>query len=111
MRADPSWKDRLASAHTVARELRVAQEYRYSWTAFQQIKQPTLLLIGELSTIRLHGSVAALHAALSSSQVVTLSGQGHGALKLAPKQVAAEVLAFMQATAPAPHRPGARALV
>ena len=52
MRADPSWKDRLASAHTVARELRVAQEYRYSGTAFQQIKQPTLLLIGELSTIR-----------------------------------------------------------
>ena len=111
LRADPSWKDRLASAHTVARELRVAQEYRYRWTAFQQINQPTLLLIGELSTIRLHASVAALHAALPASQVVTLSGQGHGALRVAPKQVAAEVLAFMQATAPAPDRQGARALV
>lgn len=108
LRADPSWQERLASVHTVAREMRVAQEYRFRWTAFPAIKQPTLLLIGELSTVRLHASVAALRAVLPASQVATLSGQGHGALKTAPRQVAAEVRAFMQATAPAPDHRGAR---
>ena len=96
LRADPSWKSRVASAHTVPRELRVAIEYRFAWNTAREINQPTLLLQGELSPARLRASVAALHALLPNSRVAVLEGQGHAGLRTAPGLVAAEILKFLR---------------
>jgi pimeloyl-ACP methyl ester carboxylesterase len=97
MRADPTWASRVASVHTVPRELRAGGvEYRFAWSGFEEMRQPTLLLQGELSPARLRASVAALHALLPTSRVVVLQGQGHAGLRTAPDLVAAEVLTFLR---------------
>jgi len=97
LRADPTWAGRVASIHTVAREMRAGGvEYRFDWSGFENIQQPTLLLQGELSPARLRASVAAIHALMPDSRVVTLEGQGHAALITAPNEVAAKVLKFLR---------------
>ena len=96
VRAEPSWSSRVASAHTVPRELRAGLEYRFAWNGARAIEQPTLLLTGELSPPRLRASVAALHAVLPTSRVAILQGQGHAGLRTAPNLVAAEVHDFLR---------------
>jgi pimeloyl-ACP methyl ester carboxylesterase len=100
LRADPGWSSRVASAHTIPREMRAVEaNYRFAWNQAREIDQPTLLLLGELSPPLMHASAAALHAVLHSSRLVVLHGHGHGGLRTAPSLVAAEVLRFLRSDA------------
>jgi pimeloyl-ACP methyl ester carboxylesterase len=96
LRADPGWGNRVASVPAIPREVRAVQDYRFNWNAYRDMDRRTLLLDGELSPPPLRASTAAVNAILSHSRVVVLHGQGHGALRFAPKLVAAEVLAFLR---------------
>jgi pimeloyl-ACP methyl ester carboxylesterase len=96
LRADPSWGNRVASVPAIPREVRAVQAYRFNWNAYRDMDRRTLLLDGELSPPPLRASTAAVGAILSHSRVAVLHGQGHGALRFAPKLVAAEVLAFLR---------------
>ena len=77
LRADPSWAVYLAAAHTLGRETRGTQEYRFEPWRFADLRVPTLLLEGELSLPTLKVATAAVHAALPQSRVVVMPGQGH----------------------------------
>jgi pimeloyl-ACP methyl ester carboxylesterase len=96
LRADPGWANRVASVPAIPREVRAVQGYRFNWNAYRDMDRRTLLLDGELSPPPLRASTAAVDAILSHSRVVVLHGQGHGAVRFAPKLVAAEVLAFLR---------------
>jgi pimeloyl-ACP methyl ester carboxylesterase len=96
LRADPGWRNRVASAPAIPREIRAVQDYRFNWNGYRDMDRPTLLLDGELSPPPLRASTAAVDAILSNSRVVVLHRQGHAALRFAPKLVAAEVLAFLR---------------
>jgi pimeloyl-ACP methyl ester carboxylesterase len=96
LRADPNWETRVGSVPTIPREVRAVQEYRFNWDAYRDMDRPTLLLDGELSPPPLRAATAAVHAILSNSRVAILKGQGHAAVRFAPKLVAAEVLKFLQ---------------
>lgn len=96
LRADPGWGNRVGSAPAIPREVRAVQDYRFNWNGYRDMDRRTLLLDGELSPPRLRASTAAVDAILPNSRVVVLHGQGHAALRFAPKLVAAEVLTFLR---------------
>jgi pimeloyl-ACP methyl ester carboxylesterase len=96
LRADARWATRVAAAHTVARETRIAELYRFEPTRFRDVAMPTLLLQGGESPPFLKRSTEAVHAALPNSRLVVLPGQGHNALTTAPELVSAEVLHFLR---------------
>ena len=94
-KADPSWPRRVAAAHTVVRETRAEDLYRFEPARLAELAVPTLLLTGSDSPPELVEATAALAAALPGARVVTMAGQGHVAMLTAPDLLVSEVLAFL----------------
>lgn len=94
-RSRPSWADRVAAAHTVVREQRVEDDYRFDPRRFAAVEAPTLLLAGSETPAELAASTAALAEALPGSRAVTLTGQGHVAMFTAPEMFCSAVLGFL----------------
>lgn len=88
MRALPSWQARVAAAPTIPREFRTAANLPFDATTVADLRVPTVLLIGDRSTAGQAAVVAALHAALTSSEVVSLPDQAHAAQITAPDLLA-----------------------
>ena len=92
----PPWQERLAYAHTIAREIRAYDEYDYG--DLSRLAAPALLLVGSESPVAELVHARTLAATLPSARVSVLPGQGHVAPVTAPELVAREIVAF--ATAP-----------
>lgn len=92
----PPWQERLAYAHTIAREVRAYDEYDYG--DLSRLATPARLLVGSESPVTELAHAHALAAILPAAQVSVLRGQGHVAPVTAPELVAREIIAF--ATAP-----------
>jgi pimeloyl-ACP methyl ester carboxylesterase len=97
-RSQPSWPARVAAAHTIPREERTSNEYRFHPGKFQDFLTPTLLLMGTESPAFLKKSVKLVDATLPSSRVYVLDGQGHAADIVAPKIVARALREFLLGT-------------
>jgi pimeloyl-ACP methyl ester carboxylesterase len=95
LRSDPSWSRRVAAAHTVPREMRIEQLYRFEPERFRGIVVPTLVIEGDQSAPWLRASTLAVHQALPNSRLVVLPGQGHAAMNWAPELFAETVLQFL----------------
>ena len=50
MKSSPLWPARLATAHTLPREMRAEEQYRFDARRFHDVHTPTLLLLGGSST-------------------------------------------------------------
>ena len=96
LRTNPFWGDRVAFAHTIPRETRTGEVYRFEPGRFAAMHTPTLLLEGEVSPPFLKDSVAAVQAGLPHSRRVVMPGQGHGAFLFAPELFTSEVLSFLR---------------
>jgi pimeloyl-ACP methyl ester carboxylesterase len=94
-RSSPAWPERVAAAHTLPRELRAHARYRFEPSHFEDMRVPTLLLLGGDSPQRYQAAMSTLHAALPNSRVVVLPGQQHIAMDTAPDLFAREVVAFL----------------
>ena len=97
IRALPSWAGRVAAAHTIVREQRVEESYRFEPARFGDVRVPTLMLTGTESPPELAESTRMLAAALPDVRVHRLVGQGHVAMLTAPDLFVREVLGFLQA--------------
>jgi pimeloyl-ACP methyl ester carboxylesterase len=95
MRSSPAWPARVAEAHTLPRELRALEQYRFEAERFSGLATPTLLLEGGDSPGDLKAGVARVNAALATSRVVALAGQQHLAMYTAPELFVREVAAFL----------------
>ena len=95
LRASPSWPARVATAHTVAREVRAEEAYRVDPERFRALAAPALLLLGEESPDWAREGTERVRAALPDARVAVLSGQGHVAIMTAPELVADEVARFV----------------
>lgn len=95
LRADPTWPGRVAAAHTVVRETRAEEAYRFDPARFARLRTPTLLLAGTLTPPELARSTGLLAAALPGARVAELTGQGHVAMLTAPDLLVREVLGFL----------------
>lgn len=95
LRASPNFPAMVAAAHTVPRESRAEEQYRFVPARFGRLAVPTLLLLGEHSPPSLQEPTATLHAALPNSRIAVLPGQQHIAHYTAPVLFAAEVARFL----------------
>jgi pimeloyl-ACP methyl ester carboxylesterase len=104
MRHQPSWRARLASVPTIPRELRTAATLHFDPTPYRDFTVPSVLLLGDRSTPGQKAVVAAIHAGLPHSTIVSLPGQAHAAQITAPHLIADALLHPHPAPVSAPHR-------
>jgi pimeloyl-ACP methyl ester carboxylesterase len=95
LRDSPTWPERVATAHTVAREVRAEEAYRVDSERFRDLRTPTLLLLGEESPAWAREGTELIRSTLPDARVAVLAGQGHAALTTAPTLVADEVIRFL----------------
>ena len=96
LRRSSTWRVRVQAAHTLPREVRMAETYRFDPSRLAKVRTPTLLLLGTESPRLMHDSTMAAHAALQNSRVELLPGQGHAAMTTAPEMFLAKVMAFLE---------------
>ena len=91
----PNWPARVAAAHTIPRELRSDDTYRFDPARFAGMRTPTLLLLGGDSPQFFKKAIESVHTALPESRIVVMPGQQHTAINTAPELFLREVLAFL----------------
>lgn len=96
-RARPDWPDRLAYAHTLAREVQAVPRYVFDRTRVATMTVPTLLLLGSENPPFFRQAIEELHAGIPHSQRVVLPGQHHNAMETAPELFAESVHHFLRA--------------
>jgi pimeloyl-ACP methyl ester carboxylesterase len=97
LRSQLAWPNRIAAAHTVPRELRLAPNASFSVEQAKTITIPALVLVGGETPRPYQANARAVAAALPDARLAVLDGQGHGAEMFAPELVAERLLAFLQA--------------
>lgn len=86
------WPLRLASSHTLPRELRADESYAFDRQRFKDLRIPTLLLEGGNSRAFEKKGNKTLVAALPDSRIAVLPGQKHIAMYTAPDLFLQEIL-------------------
>jgi hypothetical protein len=87
----------LEAAHTVVREARAEEEYRFDAQRFQDMFAPTLFLLGGDSPQFLKQATETIATALPNSRIAIMQGQQHTAMYAAPELFRHEVLTFLTA--------------
>lgn len=95
-RASAAWPARVAAAHTLPRELKADERYRFAAKRFRALNAPTLLLLGGDSPPFFKAAAKAVDAALPNSRVAVLPGQQHIAIDTAPELFVNEVVRFLK---------------
>ena len=95
-RAQPSWPARVATAHTLPRELRIPPERLFDPQRAATIITPTLLVEGSETPEGFKAANVDVAAALPDAHVAVLDGQGHTADVLAPELVAERLQTFLR---------------
>ncbi len=95
MEARPIWPIMLDNALTLPAELRSIRSYSFDPAALADLATPTLFLLGELSDEDVVSVTHRLAAPLPYAKVVTLPGQGHGAMFSNPQLLASEIKRFI----------------
>ena len=102
MRALPDWTKQVRAVHTVLRELDAMARYELRPERFRTWNIPTLLLLGGESPPVYRAGIERMQAILPGSTIAVLEGQGHMAMKTAPKLFVREILEFLQEEKAAP---------
>lgn len=95
LRADPTWRDRVAAAPAWIRECRSVLSLPVGVAHLAAISAPTLLLTGSHTEPHHTAAIEALHEVLPDSEVAVLDGQGHTALVTGPDLLGETMLAFL----------------
>lgn len=95
LRSSPAWSARMASAHTVPRELRALERYEFAPDRFKDMQTPTLLLLGGDSPQFVKDAIETVDRALPNSQVIVMPGQQHIAMYTAPELFVNELVQFL----------------
>jgi pimeloyl-ACP methyl ester carboxylesterase len=95
-RSLPSWQARVAAAHTITRETRLASSGTFDPEQAATITVPVLLLVGSDSPDSLKGGHETVAAALPDVRITVLKGQQHIAIDLIPEAFAEHVVAFLR---------------
>lgn len=96
-RKRPDWPDRLAAAHTLARETHAVRQFTLDRVRVANLNVPVLLLLGSESPPFFQQAIEALGATLPDSNTVVLTGQHHNAMETAPKPFAEAIAEFFRA--------------
>jgi len=94
-RSQPSWRHRVAAAHTIPREIRTEPGFGWDPEMAAAVTVPVLLVVGGESPDALRGDPEAVAAALPDARIAVVPGQGHVADVLAPDSFAGILLTFL----------------
>ena len=97
LRLLPAWQERVKAAHTVPRELRADEAYRFDPERFGDLGVPTLVLEGGGSPAFLKAADKAVNEALPNCRIVVMPGQGHAAMDTGTDLFTTEVVRFLTA--------------
>ena len=100
LRSLPNWPNRIAAAHTILREMRINDVYRFEPSRFAAMRVPTLLLLGGDSPGKFKDAVEAARAALPDARVALMPGQQHTGMNTAPDLFLREVFGFLLEPSP-----------
>jgi pimeloyl-ACP methyl ester carboxylesterase len=92
-----AWREQIALAPLVLRELKAVERFRFVADDYAAWKIPTLLLLGGDSPAQYRATAKMLHASLPGGRIEVLPGQAHNAINAAPKLFADAVLRFLGA--------------
>lgn len=95
IRAQPTWPSRVATVHTITREVRAFYNDAFDPQRAAMITVPVLLLVGADTPEELRDDPETVAAALPDARIAFLEGQQHIADVLAPEPFAERVLAFL----------------
>jgi pimeloyl-ACP methyl ester carboxylesterase len=96
MRALPDWSKQVRAVHTVLRELEAMAAYALDPQRFRAWNIPTLLLLGGDSPPVYRAGIERMQAILPGSTIAVLEGQGHMAMRTAPKLFVQRVVEFLK---------------
>lgn len=96
IRAQPAWPSRLATVHTITREVRAFYDDTFEPRQAARITVPVLLLVGSDTPEELRDDPETVAAALPDARIAVLEGQQHIADVLAPELFAEPVLEFLR---------------
>ena len=94
-RALASWPGRVAAAHTIPREVRATDGYRWVPARFAEVAVPARVFVGGESGPFARRILDEVAAALPHGELVILPGQKHVAMDTAPELFVREVVAFL----------------
>jgi pimeloyl-ACP methyl ester carboxylesterase len=94
-RSSPLWPVRLAAAHTIPRECRAEEGWRYQPGQFDALTAPTLLLTGAASVPVVREATDRAAAAIPNAEIHELQGHGHFAHKTDPAMVSTVIRQFI----------------
>jgi pimeloyl-ACP methyl ester carboxylesterase len=92
LEATEHWPTLVATAHTLPRELRGVEAYRFDPERFRGLSVPTVLLEGDQSPAAFRIGVRMVDEVLPDSRLVTMPGVGHEAVETGPEVLVATVL-------------------
>lgn len=95
-RSQPSWRHRVAAAHTIPREIRNEHDHRWDPDVAATVGVPVLLVVGGESPEAIRGDPESVAAGLPDARIAVVPGQQHVADVLAPETFAGILLAFLQ---------------
>lgn len=95
LQSSATWKGKIASAHTIPRERKAVKNYKFLPERFQNVKTPTLLLLGGNSSKRAITSTEMVKSALQNSRISIMPGQRHNAMVTASHLFKNEVENFL----------------
>ena len=95
VRRGTGWEARLAAAHTIPRELRIAESYQPDFARIATLRVPTLLLVGADSPPTFVEPAHRLHESISGSRLAAIAGQRHMAMSSAPDLFLEHVIGFL----------------
>ncbi|SEM69617.1 alpha/beta fold hydrolase [Nitrosomonas marina] len=96
LQTGPGWKARVATSHTVLRELRSIDHYVFNPQRFNSLQIPVLLLLGGDSSSRRYETASLLSQGLPNNRIGILHGQQHSAMRTAPDLFAHEIMKFLK---------------
>lgn len=94
-RSQPSWRHRVAAAHTIPREIRTEHDVGWDARLAAAITAPVLLVVGSESPESIRGDPELVADALPDARIEVVPGQGHVADVLAPATFADIILTFL----------------
>jgi pimeloyl-ACP methyl ester carboxylesterase len=96
IRAQPTWAARVATVHTITREVRAFYDDTFDPGRAARITVPVLLLAGDDTPNELRDDLETVAAALPDARIAYLEGQQHIADVLAPELFSERVLEFLR---------------
>jgi pimeloyl-ACP methyl ester carboxylesterase len=96
IRAQPTWAARVATVHTITREVRAFYDDTFDPERAAKITVPVLLLAGTDTPDELRDDPETVAAALPDARIAYLEGQQHIADVLAPELFAERVFEFLR---------------